>query len=106
MKYSYEEMKQLHDKYYDDQGFVRHTNLVPLKKIDGLYYKWSDITDKIKTENKHVFDILEIAGTDCIRFNITKHSDCGCRYTLFDEDDIDRLTDFLIEYRKERESRN
>ena len=106
MKYNSIEKRELHSKYYDEDGFVRIEIIdgkrVPLKKKDGLYSKWSETTDQIKEDNDYVFDILEVDGKDCIRFNMTEYDGCGCKYILTEIEAIKRLHKFLSEYLEER----
>jgi len=101
MNYTYEQMVELHSMYYDEQGFVRHRDLVPLKKIDGLKSKWSTLTEEEKEDNRFLFDILELDGADCIRFNITAYHGCGCSYKLMKRNDLENLHRFLGEYLSE-----
>lgn len=101
-KYSEEEKVKLHDRYYEEEGFVRTVRqgerLVPLKKIDGLFSMWSEFTEDIKKNDRYVYDVLELDGNDCIRFNVTKYDGCACTKFLMDRKDLENLRAFLDSY--------
>jgi hypothetical protein len=100
-RFTDEQMREIHSQYYTDRGLVKRDEATGRLKKEGLRAIRSAVTPEIIAENRYFFDLLEIEEQDCIRFNFTKYKDCGCRYFLWDRNDLERLRDFLDRYLKE-----
>lgn len=96
-KFNDEQMRAIHDIYYDSQGFVKRDETTGKLLKSDLRAPRSEVSDEIIKENRYFYDILEMEH-DCIRLNIIKDKDCSCRYFLMDRDDLERLGRFIHNY--------
>ncbi len=108
-KYNQMEKLKIHEKYYDEYGFlIVDSEGKPLKNKN--FSMFSEPGDVLPTEiiqyKKNFFDLVELEGMDCIRFNITNYGACGCKYSLMDLEEIERLHNFTGRYLEAVKKRN
>ena len=96
MKYTTREKQGILEEWFE-------TDNVIIKPLTGLPRYNSPVDNYVEENNKMVFELLELEGSDCIRFAMGRPNDCTCRSGVLDLEDVLNLHKLINEYLEKKE---